>query len=379
MRQRQVTFLTGTRADFGKLSPLIRRLADSTGFEIEIVATGMHLLSKYGYTVTEILQKTGSSRVYPIFNQGSSSTEKMDIVLANTIVPLSHYLNERRPDLLVVHGDRVEALAGAIAGALNNVLVAHLEGGEVSGTIDESMRHATSKMAHVHLVANKVSRRRLLQLGEEEQSIFVIGSPEVDVMHSVDLPTIDQARARYAIEFPDYAIFIYHPVTTELATLEKNISEVIKALERTGHNYVAVRPNNDIGSEIISSYVTRFAASNQIRLLPSIRFEYYLTLLKHARYIVGNSSSGIREAPVFGVPCVNIGTRQRNRSENHAIFNVADSAEEIYDTIMRLPKRVAPCALFGDGNAAGKFVEILKGKVIWSVPRQKAFVDRAVL
>ena len=198
--RRQITFLTGTRADFGKLLPLIRKVVQTPSFDTEIVATGMHLLTSYGYTLDEI-RRSGVERVFPIFNQDSSTSEKMDIVLANTIIQLSHYLNERRPDLFVIHGDRVETLAGAIAGALNNVLVAHVEGGEISGTVDEALRHAITKLCHVHFVANEDARRRMLQLGEIRESVFVIGSPEVDVMRSETLPDVMEAKAHYDIDF----------------------------------------------------------------------------------------------------------------------------------------------------------------------------------
>ena len=150
--KKSISFLTGTRADFGKLKPLIQSVADSRELRYEVVATGMHMLKKYGLTIGEIY-KSGFENVFPIFNQESSSAEKMDITLANTIIPLSHYLNEKQPDLLIIHGDRIETLAGAIAGCLNNFRVAHVEGGELSGTIDESIRHAIYKLAQLHFIS----------------------------------------------------------------------------------------------------------------------------------------------------------------------------------------------------------------------------------
>lgn len=373
-RDKLITFLSGTRADFGKMLPLIRRVEALPGFTAEVVATGMHMLEYYGYTIHEI-QKAGIKNVFPMFNQDSSTSEKMDIVLANTIIQMSHYLNERHPDLLVVHGDRVETLAGAIAGSLNNIRVGHFEGGEVSGTIDESLRHAISKMSHVHFTANQQTKNRLLQLGEREASIFVIGSPEIDMILSSNLPPLDIVRDWYNINYTDYAVFIYHPVTTEVDRTDRHISEVIAGLTRTGHSYVAIKPNNDIGSDIINAHVNRFAANDNVRLFPSVRFECFLTLLKNAKYIVGNSSAGVREAPVFGVPCVNIGSRQRNRNKNAGIFNVEEDADEIYETIMNLPKQVDPVRPFGDGQTAAHFAKVLNDKRIWSIPIQKTFVD----
>lgn len=374
-KRRRICFLTGTRADFGKMSRLIKAVEASQDFKAEIVATGMHMLSNYGYTIHEIY-KAGFSRIFPLFNQDSSTAEKMDIVLANTITQLSHYLNERRPDLIMVHGDRVEALAGSIAGALNGVLVGHFEGGEVSGTIDESIRHAISKFAHAHFVANERARARLLQLGEHEEAVFVVGSPEVDVMLSGNLPGFDETLSRYDIPFKDYAIFVYHPVTTELDKLQDHIDSVIAALEQTGHSYLALLPNNDLGTNIIKQAVSAFGERENVRLFPSIRFEHYLTILKNARYIVGNSSSGIREAPVFGVPCVNLGTRQANRGNNHAIFNAPEETGRILEVIRSLPERVKPCAHFGDGGTVDRVMSIIGDQAFWNLPRQKVFFDR---
>lgn len=375
LSKKRICFLSGTRADFGKMSSIIRSVETSQRFKAEIVATGMHMLRNYGYTIHEIY-KAGFTRVFPLFNQDSSTAEKMDIVLASTLTQLSHYISERRPDLLIVHGDRVEALAGSIAGALNGVLVGHFEGGEVSGTIDESMRHAITKMAHAHFVANETAKNRLLQLGEAEEAIYVVGSPEVDVMLSDDLPSLGEAQTRYEIPFDDYAIFIYHPVTTESGQLEKKVGEVIAALEKTGHNYIALLPNNDLGTGAVTPLMRRFGERQGVRLFPSLRFEYYLTLLKHARYIVGNSSSGIREAPVYGVPCVNVGTRQANRGQNHAIVNVPEAADAILKAIESLPARVEPCHHFGKGGTVGGVMSILQSDAFWNLPRQKVFFDR---
>lgn len=377
VEKRLVAFLTGTRADFGKMLPLIRKISSYEDIEVEIVATGMHLLEYYGSTIKEIY-KENVAKVFPIFNQNSTSLEKMDIVLANTIVQLSHYLNERRPDLVFVHGDRVEALAGSIAGSLNNILVGHIEGGEVSGTIDDSMRHAISKMAHIHFVANSEAQNRLLQMGEQEDSIFVIGSPEVDMMLSPNLPTLEAAKQRYGIPFDEYAIFTYHPVTTELDRSGEYISNVINALSQTGHNYVIIKPNNDVGSEVVNDHLSELLKSPRVMMFPSIRFNYYLSLLKGAKYIIGNSSSGVREAAVFGVPCVNIGSRQNNRVKSEAIFNVRENTEEIVAIIDKLPSKTEPSHTFGDGMAADRMASLIEGGKLWSISIQKSFVDRQI-
>jgi len=180
VNSKRVVFLTGTRADFGKLKSLIKIAQNDNRYDVHIFATGMHLNSKYGKTVDEI-NKSGFKNIFPYINH--DSVENMDRTLAKTIDGFSHYLSEMKADLIIVHGDRVEAMAGAIVGSLNNILVAHIEGGEISGTIDELIRHAVSKLSHIHFVANEDAKNRLIQLGELQSSIYVIGSPDLDLMN----------------------------------------------------------------------------------------------------------------------------------------------------------------------------------------------------
>ena len=225
---KKILFITGTRADFGKLKALIKKVKDSSDFEYQIFATGMHLLKKYGSTINEI-NKSGFTNIHSFLNQDVVFGAQMDYVTANTINGLGLYVREFRPDLIVVHGDRVEALAGSIVGMLNNILVAHIEGGEVSGTVDEMMRHAISKLSHIHFVTNEEAATRLKQMGELPERIYVIGSPEIDIMLSDELPDIEEVKNYYEIDFEDYGILTYHPVTTELDELKTNINNIVDA------------------------------------------------------------------------------------------------------------------------------------------------------
>ena len=229
----------------------------------------------------------------------------MDRILANTILGLSDYVAQVKPDMIVVHGDRVEALAGASVGSLNNILTVHVEGGERSGTIDELIRHAVSKLSHVHLVANHDAKARLVQMGELDSSVFIIGSPDVDLMLSPDLPSIRLVKQRYDIDFENYAIAMLHPVTTELDRLERDLAVFLKVLQKCKRNFILIYPNNDPGSEQIIRGYQNLKSSN-VRLIPSMRFEYFLSALKHAKFIIGNSSAGIREAPYYGVPAIDL-------------------------------------------------------------------------
>ena len=372
--KKKILFVTGTRADFGKLKGLIESIKREKNFDYGIFATGMHLLKRYGSTIHEI-RKSGFANIYPFLNQDDVVGAQMDYVLANTVQGLGLYAREFCPDLIVVHGDRVETLAGATVGVLNNILVAHVEGGEISGTIDEILRHAITKLSHLHFVANNKARKRLIQLGETPKSIFVTGSPEIDLMLSKQLPALDKMKKRYRITFPEYAIFTYHPVTTELSSVKKKIKTVVDALIASDLNYVVIYPNNDRGSDLIVEEILRIKGLPRFRLITSMRFEYFLTLLKYSKAIIGNSSAGVREAPVYGVPTINIGTRQNKRFNYKSIINVSENRSKILEVLRKLPKKISSSKHFGKGNSAELFIQILKRKSFWNRSCQKTFRD----
>jgi UDP-N-acetylglucosamine 2-epimerase (hydrolysing) len=369
---RRIVFVTGTRADFGKLKPLIRAVDRHGGFEYSIFVTGMHLLYRYGMTVEEI-HKAGFTNIFAYMNQIHG--DPMEMVLANTISGLSRYLHEYSPDLLVVHGDRVEAMAGAIVGALRNILVGHVEGGELSGTVDDLIRHSVTKLSHLHFVANGEAKNRLLQLGEHPESINIIGSPDIDVMLSDDLPGLGMVQEYYAIPFARYAIVLYHPVTTEAGRIAEHSRNLVNALIASGRNYVVIYPNNDAGSEHIFTEYQRLKGLPHFRIFPSLRFEYFLSLLKHAEFIVGNSSAGIHEAPVFGVPTVNVGTRQQDRFRHASIFHVEENYQQISEAIGKAVEAgIFPsCKHFGSGRSAESFIVELEKDNLWRTPKQKSF------
>lgn len=374
---RRILFLTGTRADFGKLKPLINRLHADSRFDVHVFVTGMHMLSRYGFTCEEV-KLSNYKNIHCFVNQNSS--DAMDQILAKTITGLSDYVRESRPDLLIVHGDRIEALAGATVGALNNILTGHIEGGEVSGTIDEMIRHAVTKLSHIHFVANSTAARRLTQLGEREESIHIIGSPDIDAINSKGRPTIQEVRLRYGIEFEKYGILIFHPVTSEIDDLSRQADVVVNQAIASKLNFVVIYPNNDRGSELIFDTYKRLKKHNNFRLFPSMRFEYFLSLLEHADFIFGNSSAGVREAPHFGVPSINLGTRQKNRVSCETVVDVAlnDSAvSQALSSIDKISrKRVV---LFGDGDSAEQFQSIIAAAKFWKIPIQKYFVDRELM
>ncbi len=372
---KKILFVTGTRADYGKMKALMKAVESSTEFETFIYVSGMHLIETLGNTYTEVL-KDNYKNVHIAY--GLASTRVASYDLGDTICNLTGYVNKLKPDMIVVHGDRIDALAGAAVGALSNVRVAHIEGGELSGTIDDSIRHAISKLSHIHLVCNEEATNRLIQMGECKDYIYEIGSPDIDIMLSENLPTIDDAKNRYQISFKDYAIFMYHPVTTEHAFLRDHIHSVVDAILDSKMNYIVIYPNNDLGYEIILNEYQRFMKNERFRLFPSIRFEYFLTFLKNAQFIIGNSSAGVREASVYGLPAIDIGTRQTGRyhaNETCNIRHVDEVTKEILDAINAYKSYRKKALNFGVGNSTSRFMELIKSKRIWNMDLQKKFID----
>lgn len=372
---KKILFITGTRADYGKIKSLLQALEADNNCDVYIFVSGMHLIEKFGSTYKEIL-KDGYKNVFIDFAQSNRGIMSYD--LGNVISDLTGYVLHVNPDMIVVHGDRVDALAGAVVGALNNIKVAHIEGGELSGTIDESIRHAISKFAHIHLVCNDEAKQRLLQLGEEKERIHVIGSPDIDVMLSQNLPSLEDVKKRYDIPFDEYAIMMYHPVTTENMVLRKKIKNIVSALIESVKNYVVIYPNNDLGSELIMEEYERFTGNEHFKIFPSVRFESFLTLLKNAEFMIGNSSAGVRETSIYGVPAIDIGTRQSGRYslDGTNIQHVNDEKNDILNAISCVSEYKIVNFQYGEGNSTARFMKIVSDPEIWEFEIQKKFIDR---
>lgn len=378
-KNKKIVFITGTRADFSKIKSLALKVECEKEFQLYIFATGMHLSNHFGLTVREI-EKANFSHIYKFINH--DRYYQMDLALAHTIDGFAKFIAEYRPDLIIVHGDRIEPLAGAVVGALNNILVAHIEGGEVSGTIDDSLRHAISKLSHIHLVNDKVAKNRLLQLGESQESIFIIGSPDLDIIDSTNI-NAESAKKYYDITFEKYAIVLFHPVTTEIASLKHQTDELCAALRMSGRNYIVIYPNNDLGFEQILESYNDLQNLPQFRFFPSIRFEYFIALLKGADFLIGNSSCGLKEAPHLGIPSINIGTRQNKRMGTHlqSVINVSAEKSAILETITRVEKlqfKSADSTNLLRPKSSEVFFDLLKSGAFWDLNKQKQFVDLGI-
>ncbi|MXY32661.1 MAG: UDP-N-acetylglucosamine 2-epimerase (hydrolyzing) [Boseongicola sp. SB0676_bin_33] len=370
--ERSVLFVTGTRADFGKLEPLMVAARDE-GLLVSIFVTGMHMLERYGMTKIEVHRVPGVT-VHEFLNQRPG--DPLDTILSKTVVGLSDYLIEHRPDLVVFHGDRVEALACALVCATNYVRSGHVEGGELSGTIDESFRHCNTKLAHHHFVSSQEAARRVMALGEPEDSVHVIGSPELDLHSQPSGVTLAEVRNRYQIQFEDFGICILHPVTSEVDTIGEQARRLFGRLVASGRNFVVIAPNNDPGSDAIRAAIEDLPP-DRFRALPSMRFSHFSELMKNTACMVGNSSAGVREAPFLGIPSLDFGTRQKNRTRADSVVSVGAADVASIDRFLheRWGRSYDRDAAFGDGRAASRFVAVLKKERFWASSLQKSFCD----
>jgi len=276
----------------------------------------------------------------------------------------------------VIHGDRVEALAASIVCAMKYIPSAHIEGGEVSGTIDESIRHCNTKLCATHFVSSDTARARVLALGEAPDSVYNIGSPELDTHARPSGVTLAQVKERYAIPFDDYGIVIFHPVTSEADTMGEQARALFDRLVASGKHFVVILPNNDPGTESIMA-VLETLPMERFRQIPSMRFNYFSELMKHAAVLVGNSSAGVREAPFLGLPSLDVGTRQQSRADAPSITACSAFDATVVDAFLasRWQQHMPGDQSFGRGDAAQRFVYILQQPAYWSRSMQKGFVD----
>ncbi|MBS4234858.1 UDP-N-acetylglucosamine 2-epimerase [Campylobacter vulpis] len=368
---KKIVFITGTRADFSKIKSLMLKVEKANDFELFIFATGMHMSKNFGLTVREI-EKCGFKNIFKFINHDKYF--QMDKALSATIDGFSRFIHELEPDLIVVHGDRIEPLAACMVGSLNNILVAHIEGGEISGTIDDSIRHAISKLAHIHLVNDQIAKKRLIQMGEAENSIFIIGSPDLEILAHNEI-SLELAKSYYDISYENYALVMFHPVTTELHSLKEQSDNLIDALKESGRNYLIIYPNNDIGFEFILQSYERVRGYNHFKIFPSLRFEYFITLLKNADFIIGNSSCILKEALYLNTPGILVGSRQNGRMGQESVKCVEAKTESILKAIDTLQKPNKKNEKLEILDSSKLFFKHLQNGDFFKIKQQKIFKD----
>ncbi len=367
---KRLLFVTGTRADYGKLEPLAVA-AQQAGFVISFFITGMHMMRRYGETRLEV-KRFPNAEFFEFVNQREGDAQ--EFILSKTLLGFSDFVHEHRPDLVVIHGDRVEALAASIVCAMKYIPSAHIEGGEVSGTIDESIRHCNTKLCATHFVSSEAAKARVLALGESLESVYNIGSPELDTHARPSGVSIEEVKARYEIPFDAYGIVIFHPVTSEADTMGEQARALFDRLVASGKHFVVILPNNDPGTESIIAVLDTLP-KDRFRLIPSMRFNYFSELMKHAAALVGNSSAGVREAPFLGLPSLDVGTRQNQRASAPSIVACAAHNADCIDLFLQAQwgQRHAADDSFGAGRTAEQFVAVLQTAAYWGRPIQKQF------
>lgn len=374
--KKKIVFVTGTRADYGKIKELILRIQQNKKiFKSFVFVTGMHLIKEYGFTFNELI-KDKISNIYKFKNSGINTSP--DKILNITISGFSKYLKKVNPDLVVIHGDRIEALGCALAASLRNLKIAHIEGGDVSGNYDEIIRHAVTKFSHIHFVSNSLAKKRVSRLGEKKNLIFNIGSSNIDIIINNKIPQFDQTKKKYNIEFKNYGLAVFHSDENNSKSVKIKTKILKNFFYKFNYNLVVIYPNNDFGGkEFIRTY--KKINKKNIKFIESLRFDHYLSLLKNSHFIIGNSSSGIIESPYFGVPTINVGDRQHNRARTESIINIKFKTNELlkfaknfYENPKKYKKKKN---FFGSGNSSQKFIKILKNNDIWKYPVQKYFQD----
>ena len=366
--KRKILVTTGTRAEYGILRPILKLIQKSKKLELYLVVTGNHLSKKHGFTINEI-KKDG----FKIFKTIPMTPEKdtgyfMSLTLGKAIMDFSDVFYKVKPDLNLILGDRDEMLASSIAAYHMNIPNVHIHGGDKSGGIDEYTRHAITKISNIHFAASKVSKKRILKLGEKPKHVFLTGSPSIDEISSNKITDKDELEKKYRLKFNgDEILLLYHPVTTEPELSEKNIKIILNTIVRLRKNTIAILPNSDAGSKKIYDYLRLFSRKyNFIKLYASLPRQDFLGMLQNCGVLVGNSSSGIIEASYFKTPVVNIGKRQEGRERGTHVFDVKEiSTNSVSIAISNALRNTRPHNkfnkhIYGNGNASKKIVELLE-------------------
>ena len=371
-RRRKICVIVNSRANYGRIKAVLGAIREHPQLELQLVAGASALLWRFGSAI-DVIKADGfrtDATVYMVLEGENPTTMAKTTGLG--IIELATIFENLRPDIVLTIADRFETIAAAIAASYMNIPVAHTQGGEITGSIDESVRHACSKLAHIHFPATEPARRRLVAMGEEPERIFMVGCPSIDVLVRNDLSLDGTFASKYGrtgvwlpVDFSKpYLIVLQHPVTTEYGRGFEQIQETLQAVFDIGMQAVWLWPNVDAGSDDISKGLRVFREQYQpefIHFYRNFPVEDYARLLNNAACIVGNSSSGLREGSYMGVPCVNIGTRQQGRDRGGNVIDVDYSAAQIREAIQSQVAhgRYPRSTLYGDGQASARISEIL--------------------
>lgn len=340
MKNYRIAVLTATRAEYGLLRPVMLRIMEEEVLELQVLVTGMHLSEEFGNTYQEIEKDGFHIHVrIPILEEVDSASG-ISGVMARALAGFGSYFEDTRSktDLLIVLGDRYETMAVVLAASNAQIPVAHIHGGETTeGAIDEAIRHAITKFSYLHFASTDVYAKRIVQLGEDPARVFSVGALGVENIRKVQL--MSKEELEQSIEFPlgdSYAVVTFHPVTLEKGSAQKQFNELIKALDSFGMKYIITKANADAGGQIINQMIDDYAASREnVFAIASLGMKRYLSALSYCTMVIGNSSSGIVEAPSFYIPTINIGDRQRGRLTSESVIHCEPKKESIIEAIKK--------------------------------------------
>lgn len=360
---RKICYITGTRADFGLMQSTLQAIHRSDDLALSIIVTGMHLAEQYGSTIDAIVAAglPVSARVACDHARPNGATMARNI--GKMLIGLVDVLSDIKPDLVLLLGDRGEMLAGALSAIHLNIHVAHIHGGERSGTVDEPIRHAISKLCHFHFTATKDARDRLICMGELADKVFVTGAPGLDGLENLACVERVTLLGDMGLDLQvPVALMVYHPVLQEAGSAGDGAHLILNVLRAQGVQVVALKPNSDAGSDQIRSVLETRANEPGIRIVTHFQRERFISWMAAADLMIGNSSAGIIEAASFGTPVINIGSRQNLRERNANVLDTPVDAVAIESAITRALAH-GPYArknIYGDGHAFGRIVDLLK-------------------
>lgn len=338
-----IAIITGTRADYGYLKPLIKRIHEDDELELQLYITGMHLVKEYGYSLNEVKKDFPIKEIVDIEIKSKNTDLDMTISSGKCIEEFAKVFKKNKPDISIVLGDRIEAFSTAIASYLLNIPVAHIAGGEITyGTVDDDLRHSITKLSHLHFVSTESHKKRVLQLGEENWRVHNVGALSLENIESIEIPKKEEIYLKY--EFDDnypLGLFIYHPLTKlnwemanyEFVSIFDALKEISKKIGKL--NIVIIYPNTDAGGYLIVDEIKKLNNENNlnIKTFSNLSHEEYISILSNSDILVGNTSSGIIEAPSLGVPYVCVGDRQKGRDRGNNVIAVQCNKEEIRKSI----------------------------------------------
>lgn len=334
---KKICVITGTRAEYGLLSNLMKRINNCPELQLQIIATNMHLSPEFGLTYKEI-EADGfqiDKKVEMLLSADTPTATTKSLGLG--IIGFADAYNDLNPDMIVILGDRYEMLGAASAALLANIPIAHISGGDVTeGAYDDAIRHSITKMSHLHFTSTEVNRSRVIQLGEEPSRVFNVGSTGIDNIKQLQLMDKKSLEDNLGFEFGDNCVLVtYHPETIKGQGTEHQFQQLLNALDRIDCRIIFTKPNSDSDGRVIIDMIDEYVASHSEKAVcyTSLGYVRYLSSLQYVQAVVGNSSSGLIEVPSFGIPTVNIGDRQKGRLHAESVINCPTEEVEIYKAL----------------------------------------------